>query len=56
MTNSAYKVPPAQIMKVRDIKFKTTDLLKEKNVTATLLDKKNKSSTHDKKKALVKTS
>jgi len=55
VTNSAYKVPPAQVMKVRDIKFKTSDLLKDN----TLLDKKmNKSSSvpNEKKKNLVKTS
>jgi len=54
VTNSAYKVPPAQVMKVRDIKFKTSDLLKD---TTTLDKKMNKSSSipNDKKKNLGKT-
>ena len=61
VTNSAFKVPPAQVMKVRDIKFKTSDLLtkdKNANTAAVLLDKKlakSSSAPADKKKALVKT-
>lgn len=54
MTNSAYKVPPAQVMKVRDIKFKTSDLLKDKAATATLKLAKSSSAPNEKRKALGK--